>query len=35
MLTDQPDLLSWRGASTTSGPRPDSAKRTAAKAVAP
>ncbi len=25
MLADQPDLLSWRGAATTSGPRPTAA----------
>lgn len=31
----QPDLLHWRAAETTDGPRPPSAKRTAAKAVAP
>lgn len=33
MLTDQPDLLSWRGASTTSGPRPTAADGKPVKAT--
>lgn len=33
MLTDQPDLLSWRGASTTSGPRPTAADGQPVKAT--
>ena len=33
MLTDQPDLLSWRGASTTSGPRPTAADGQPTKAT--
>ena len=33
MLADQPDLLSWRGASTTSGPRPTAADGTPTKAT--
>lgn len=33
MLTDQPDLLSWRGNATTSGPRPTAADGTPTKAT--
>jgi hypothetical protein len=33
MLADQPDLLSWRGASTTSGPRPTAADGQPVKAT--
>lgn len=33
MLTDQPDLLAWRGNATTSGPRPTAADGTPTKAT--